>query len=339
MAAIGIKDVAALAGVSPSTVSRVLRGVSAKPDVERRVRDAVERLGYQPNGVAQALRGGQLGVLGLLIPDVSNPWLAELSRAIEGACRERGLGLLLCNSDNRAEQELGCLDLLWNRRVDGVILGSVRGQAPRSLLERAAAGWPVVALDQAFVGLGVDTVASDNEGGSRALAEHLIRDHGYERVALIDATPGLVSAQQRRNALESTLREHQRELVAVSVGDFTFESGVRGIEEILREAPDVQVVVASNDHMALGALQGAQRMGLRVPADLAITGFDDMTISSWAAVSLTTVRQDLDGLADAAVELLTTRAESPDVSSRHRTIPTSATIRESCGCRSGVLPA
>ncbi|WP_111721532.1 LacI family DNA-binding transcriptional regulator [Homoserinimonas sp. OAct 916] len=329
MARIGLKDVAALAGVSVSTVSRVLRGIPVKDGMAVQVRDAAHKLGYQPNGLAQALRAGKSGTLGLLIPDISNPWLAELASALEEACRLSGIGLILCNSGNRPDQEEMCLDLLWKHRVDGVFLVSVRGQAPASLSERARADWPVVAFDRSYAGPGIDVVMADNVGGAQALVNHLV-SIGRRNIAQIVSGTGLAAGIDRRVGVDDALRRHGLRTADLYVGDFSYASGLAGAEHFIgRGAPAIDAIVAANDLMAIGALRHCVESGLEVPGDVAIAGFDDMSISSWTSPSLTTVRQDPELLATAALDLLLSRLDDAGLPPRTVTVPCTLKVRGS----------
>jgi DNA-binding LacI/PurR family transcriptional regulator len=326
-----VKDVAAVAGVSISTASRVLRGISVEPELERRVKKAAQHLGYRPNGLAQALRGGRLGVIGLLIPDVRNPWSSDLARAVETVCRQSGLGVILCNSDNRPEQEDACLELLWNRRVDGLLLGSVRGEPPAQLADLVGRRWPVVALDDSCRGPGIDIVICDNHRGASLMAEHLAVHHRYRRIGLIKGPPKLASAEARETAFVTALPSLGARVVAEAAGDFTYEAGRAGMSEILAKRPDVQAVMATNDLMALGAIQACRDNGLKVPDDIAIVGFDDASISTLSGIGLTTVRQDLGDIAAACVTLLEDRIRDPGPA-RRQVCAVHLQIRSSCGC-------
>lgn len=328
MSTFRLRDVAAIAGVSIATASRVMRGIAVDPVLERRVREAVDRLGYQPNGLAQALRGGRSSVIGLIVPDVSNPWFADLARVLEDGCQERGLSLVLCNSNNRVDREDACLELLWNRRVDGVLLLSVSGRPPQSLIERRHKSWPVVAFDRSYAAPNVDVVMADNYAGMTALLDHLVAV-GYSRFGYICTDDSLTAAAERRAAVVEGLARHGLPQLAEHEGDFTYESGYDGARALLRAAPSIEVVLAGNDLMAVGALQYCTAEGMKVPGDIAIAGFDDMALSSWVSPSLTTVRQDRTALAEQALSLLQSRLDSPGLAARSVTVPCELKVRGS----------
>jgi len=327
--------VALLAGVSVSTASRVLRGIAVEPAMDNRVRDAAEKLGYKPNGLAQALRAGRSNTFGLLIPDVSNPWFGELASAIEDACRLRGIGIVLCNSGNRADQEEGCLDLLWKQHVDGLFMVSVRGQIPSSLAHRTRSHWPVVAFDRALAGPGVDVVMADNIGGMRQLVDHLVAQ-GYRSIAQIASGAGLEAGVDRRIEVDRALQSHGLRSAGTVIGDFTFESGYAAAAHFLTgDHSTVDAIIAANDLMAVGALQYCSNSGIRVPHDVAVAGFDDMALSSWVSPALTTVRQDPTLLAAEAVELLVSRMNQPETAPRTRVIDCALQVRASTLSPSG----
>jgi LacI family transcriptional regulator len=309
-----------------------MRGIPVDPVLEARVREAAERLGYQPNVLAQALRGGRSGVIGLIVPDVSNPWFADLARVLEDGCQERGLSLVLCNSNNRVDQEDSCLELLWNRRVDGVLLLSVSGRAPQSLMDRQRKSWPVVAFDRSYAAPNVDVVMADNYAGMTALVDHLVAT-GHRRFGHIGTDNTLSAAAERRAAVVDGLERHGLQVLGEHQGDFTYESGYAAAKALLDAAPTIDVIVAENDLMAIGALQFCTAEGRKVPDDVAIAGFDDMALSSWVSPALTTVRQDRLQLAEQALSLLQSRLDTPDLPARSVTVPCELKVRGSSGTK------
>jgi LacI family transcriptional regulator len=242
------------------------------------------------------------------------------------------LSLVLCNSNNRVDQEDSCLELLWNRRVDGVLLLSVSGRAPQSLMDRQRQSWPVVAFDRSYAAPNVDVVMADNYAGMTALLDHLVAT-GFRRFGHICTDDSLTAAAERRAAVVDGLARHELPLLGEHEGDFTYESGYAAARALLAAAPSIDVIVAENDLMAIGALQYCTAEGMKVPGDIAIAGFDDMALSSWVSPSLTTVRQDRLGLAEHALTLLQSRLDSPDLPARSVTVPCELKVRGSTRTR------
>lgn len=325
-------EVAALAGVSVSTVSRHLSGRRIRPDAAKRVQEAAARLGYQPNLVAQALRVGRAGVIGLVVPDVRNQWFASLVKAVDDACRVRGLNVVISNSDNDPEREREHIEVLRSRRVDSLFLVSSQGVISRALLRHLADGWPVVAFDDSYAAPGVDVVVSDNATGMRMLAAHMAW-HGYRRFAVVAGPESLAASTDRLDAATAVIQENDGRVEHVIRGDQTFDAGAKALSAMVATGrPLPEAIIAVNDEMALGVMQAAIRIGIKVPRDLAIVGFDDVEIASWATVALTTVHQDVDGLAKEAVEMFLSREADRGQPARRALVAAQLMVRESCGC-------
>jgi LacI family transcriptional regulator len=325
-------EVAALAGVSTSTVSRHMNGLRVKPDAALRVQSAASRLGYQPNRVARALRVGHAGVIGLVVPDVRNQWFASLVKAIEDTCRAHGLSVVICNSDYDPDRERDHVEVLRARQVDALFLVSSQGAVSRDLLRHLADGWPVVAFDGSYVAPGVDVVVSDNASGMRELATHMV-GHGYRRFVLVTGPPTLAATTDRQAAATSIILQSGG-TVEVIPGNLTFDAGVQALSTLVSSGHRLpEAVIAVNDEVALGVMQAAIRRGIKLPSDLAVAGFDDVLVSSWATVALTTVYQDVVGLAESAVGRFLSRLADRGQPASRSIVPARLVIRESCGCR------
>jgi len=261
-----IKDVAERAGVSPATVSRVLNGQQRyiRPETRERVLRAVQELGYLPDRRAQALRRRRTGVIGVLTPDISNPFFSLLVRGVEHEARAHGYSVLICDSQNAPEGEDRAIDALLRERVDGVIVTSVRADNTK-LLKFLGKGIVLVVADRPLTHLDVPTVTVDNVRDGYKLTKHLLA-LGYER--------GYLQA----------LREHDLEPPkgAVVSGDFTFEGGYKAAKRLLRRLGAFDAIVAANDLMALGALYALRERGIAVPDELGLAGFDDIPMASAA---------------------------------------------------------
>lgn len=309
-----IRDVARHAGVSIASVSRVVNGgAGVGLEVTRRVQLAVAELGFQPSSVARSLKTARTHILACVIPDVSNPFFPELVRGVEDAGRARGYATLLCNTDDDPEKEADYLRLLDRRRVDGLILIPSRDEAPPPpLLHLMGRGTPVVVADRRLDGFAGDIVLVDNQIGARLAARHLL-DLGHRRIGIVNRALDTSTARERQVGFRSELAAagcYDEELVRF--GSYTLESGGVMATELLGAGAPPSAILAGNDLLAIGVLQAAAEMGLRVPQDLAVVGFDGILLSRIVVPRLTTVAQPIYELGRLAAELVLRRSEDPE---------------------------
>jgi LacI family transcriptional regulator len=284
-----IYDVAARAGVSTATVSRFLAGQPIR-DAEA-VRRAVVDLGYTPNAVAQSLKSGRRGAIGVVVPDVTNPFFAAVLKGLEQASRGFEYRVLLANSDESAELEGEILADLAGR-VDGFILAPAHEQdaAP---LQLHAAGVPVVLIDRELEGGDpFDVVLVDNEGGARAAATHLA-GLGHTRIALISGPTNTTPGRGRRDGFLAGLAEAGLEVDPRYdlVGDFREESGQQLTLHLLALDEPPTAIFTANNLMTVGALKALRDMRVRVPEDMSIVGFDDLTLGLLLQPPLTCIER------------------------------------------------
>jgi LacI family transcriptional regulator len=308
-----IRDVAIRAGVSTSTVSRVVTGaVPVDPTTEARVREAISALGYRPNLLARSLRRRATHTIGLLVPDIANPFFADVARIIEDAGFEAGYSVILCNSDLSEEKQETYVDALLAKRVDGLILvssGLVTEEDGYELVQRSrAAGVPCVVVDRDLGELPVDQVLVDNHVGGLQAAEHLIA-LGHRRIAMLTGPHVGTPSAGRIAGFEEALAAAGIELAAHATvsGDGRYEGGVAAAEELLAHEPDVTAVFVFNDLMAFGVVNALRRAGRRVPDDVSVVGFDDILIARAMDPPLTTVAQPVAELGRSSVDLLMKR--------------------------------
>jgi LacI family transcriptional regulator len=304
-----VLDVARAAGVSASTVSRVLNGTAPVHAAKRRrVLQAVRRLGYEPNGLARSLKQRKSLTLGLVVPDITNPFFAEIAKGVETASHRLGYSLILCNSGNAVERERRYLEVLRERRVDGLVFvpAGRRGDALRAWTAR---GLPVVLMDRVVDGVTGDVVVTDNAFGMKLLVRHLVR-LGHRTIGLIGGPRGVSSADERWAGFLEGLRDAglTPDPRLMMRGDFTFETGLRAAPLLSAAARGrLTAIVASSDVMALGAMRAVHQRGGRVPETVSIAGFDDIAAASLAQPPLTTVAQPVREIGERAVELLVGR--------------------------------
>jgi len=295
-----IREVATRAGVSVSTVSRVLNGKDAhhmRPETKARVLRAIEELEYIPVKAARSLRRQRTQVIGVLLPDVSNPFFSLLARGVESVAFERGYSILICDSNHSVEKESRYLDILLAESVEGIVFVPV-GQPDMKRIERLLRkGVRIVVADRRVEGL--PAVEADNRGGSRELAEYVL-SLGYRKIAYIAGPKEVSTSQDRLLGFQEAMEEAGLKPVMVRHGNFTYESGYELAKAIL-ETEKVEAIMCGNDLMAIGAIRAAEDKGLRVPEDLGVTGFDHVPWSELMRPKLTTVEIPAYNMGQAAI--------------------------------------
>jgi LacI family transcriptional regulator len=319
-------DVAHRAGVSPALVSYVLNG-GPRPvaaPTRARVLAAIEELGYKPDGLARSLKLGTTRTLGVVVPDLSNPFFAELSRAVEDAAFERGYGVLVCNTADDPARERVYINGLAERRVDGLVFVSSDGR--EDLKDLIGLGIPVVGLDRLPGEVPISTIETRNEHGAYIGTQHLL-SHGHRSVAFVGGLDSTVTAA-RRTGWQAALAESGAEGSQV-LAAFTFEGGRRAANDLFGAGARPSAVLVGSDVQAFGLLSGLADLNVRVPNDLAMVSFDGTTPSRYSIPSLTTIAQPIRELGAQAVSvLLDNEANRPS----HVVLNPALIIRRSCGC-------
>lgn len=333
-------DVARLANVSTATVSYVVndgpRPVAAA--TRERVLAAIAQLGYRPNAVARSLVRQRTHTLGLVVPDNANPFFAEFARHVEDRSFARGYSVVLCNTNLDAQREAAYLDPLLEKRVDGVIITSTNlsREQRTAFIER---GIPVVVVDPQEPDIGFDTVRVDDVAGGFAATAHLLA-HGYERIACLAGPRMALGAARRLAGYESALREAGLNARSewIVFGAFSAESGYERTIELLRRRHRPRAIFAQDDLLAIGAMRAAWDLGIRVPDDVAVVGFDDIAFAGLTTPPLTTIAQPLEAIATHAVALLWARLKrNRTAAPRDRLVSVEIVVRASCGCgRDGI---
>lgn len=313
--AASVKDVAARAGVSLGTVSNVLnRPDRVSPETRGRVEQAMRDLGFVRNESARQLRAGRSRTLAYVVLDVRNPFFTDVAEGAERAAEDSDLSLFLCHSDNRASREADYLAHLVEQRVQGILVTPVDPSAP-VLAEVRRNGTPLVIVDRTREDDKFCSVAVDDVLGGRLAVEHLV-ERGHTRVAFIG---GPDSVGQVRDRLEGARRAWADaglpadQLVVVPTAGLTVVEGRSAGERVMGLATKRRPTAAfcANDLLALGLLQQLSTVGLKVPGDLAIVGYDDIDYAGAAAVPLTSVRQPRQELGRRAAELVLDEADNP----------------------------
>ncbi|MEN8654292.1 LacI family DNA-binding transcriptional regulator [Streptomyces sp. 21So2-11] len=325
-----IKDVAAEAGVSVATVSRVLNShPSVSPEARSRVLAAVEVLGYRPNAVARSLRTDRTRTLGLVISDVLNPYFTELARSVEEAARALGYSVIIGNADERPELQDHHVRTLLDRRIDGLLVSPTDGASPL-MLDATRGATPMVFVDRWIPGVDVPVVRADGCLAVRDLVAHLY-GLGHRRLAIIAGPAATTTGSERVEAFRDALLAHGLPLpdAYVGQGDFQADSGRRATERFLALDEPPEVIFAADNLMALGALDAIRAHGLRVPHDIGLAAFDDIPWFVHTDPPITAIAQPTGDLGRAAVQALIDLIEGRPPESV--TLPARLVVRRSCG--------
>lgn len=329
-----LKDVARRARVSVSTAARALGGYGyVSPATRERVLRAARALDYHPNAVARSMIKGRTHTIGVVVSDSSNPFFAAVVRGIEDVALPHGYGILLCNADEDPAKEAMYVDMLRQKRVDGVIVSpsdSSSGALPRLL----ASGVPVVQVDRRAPGLAADAVVTDNRAGVRAAVEHL-SSLGHRHIGLIGGPARLYTGRERTEAFRDALRQLGLPVVEdwLLEGTFKVDSGYELAGRLLRSSPRPTAVFVANNLMTIGALLRFKEAGVRIPEEVAVVGFDDMDWAPILTPPLTAVAQPTFELGRAAATLLLERIHRPSLQPRLVVLPPRLVVRESCGAQ------
>ncbi|MBW3085019.1 Catabolite control protein A [Austwickia sp. TVS 96-490-7B] len=323
-----LRDVARAAGVSMATASRALTGSGpVAPETRSKVAATARRLGYQANNLARGLRTQRTRTIGLLVPDVRNPFFTDLAYHVDKAATERGLALIMGSADEQAGQQDRYLRALTSHHVDGII-AVPQGSASRTLIETAA-GTPTVLVDRDPGIPGVPTVTSDNHGGMTALVDHLV-GLGRRRIGVVAGPQSTSTGRDRLEALRNRLDHHGLDLpdAHIAEGDFQLASGLEATHHLL-DRGDLDAIVAADNLMALGTLMVLRHRGVRIGEDIALACVDDIPWFSLVDPAVTVVAQDVRLLGEAAVQLLQDQCNGAQVASV--VVPMHLVPRASCG--------
>lgn len=287
-----MKDVAEYAKVSLSTVSYVLNDSGpVAPDRRQRVLDAVRLLEYAPNESARKLKRRAPSAIGMVVPDLTNQFFAEVTKGVTVAASARDVLVSLVVPSGQELPEEKQADLLRRQRVDGVIYLSGTGSIPSAIYDIARSG-PAVLVDEQVPGSGLPAVVSTARRGAREVAGHVLAQ-GHRRVGIISGPAALWTSQQRLAGYREAIAGAgiDPDSVPVLTGDYEHESGQRLAAQLLSATPRPTALICANDLLAIGAMECCRELGLRVPEDVSVVGFDDLPLSVFLTPRLTTVRQ------------------------------------------------
>ncbi|NPV54987.1 MAG: LacI family DNA-binding transcriptional regulator [Firmicutes bacterium] len=327
-----IKEVAELAKVSPSTVSRVLNGTGqVKQETREAVLKAVERLNYRPNPLAQSLRNKKTRLIAVLLPDITNPFFPEVVRGLEDTAKGYGYNIILGNTDENREKELEYIKALGNRWIDGMIFSSVSGgrEVEKRIVELARS-LPVVLIDRKLEALSLSSVIVDNFRGAYEATMHLI-SLGKRRIAFIGGPPDIQIFRDRLNGYLKALEESgiKRDDDIIQNGDLKIGGGCLATIRLLDSPSPPAAIFAANDLMAIGALRIVKKRRLRIPEDVAVIGFDDIPLASQITPGLSTVSQPSHEIGAQAMQLLMRSIKNPRARSKHIVLAPRLIVRKS----------
>jgi DNA-binding LacI/PurR family transcriptional regulator len=336
-----IRDVALRARVSTATVSRVLAGIGhPRPETAAAVMAAVEELGYRPSGVGRALRMKRTHTLGLIVTDIQNPFFPELVQAADTAAREFGYSIILGSAAYDEHRAMHYLDLMVDRRVDGLIIASSQlSDESWRWLERSPV--PVVVVNAEPSGVAVQVITSDNADGMRQVTEHLL-SLGHRRFAYVRGYEGFTADLPRVDGFRAACAAAgvpTSDIVEVR-GDGLVEGGERAAAQLIADGCTMTAILCHNDVTAIGAMRALRRVGRRVPDELSVVGCDDIAAASWVVPALTTVGQQKAEMGRMAVERVAAALLDPEHVAPPDPIrlPMRLQVRESSGPAPGAAP-
>lgn len=326
-----IYDVAREAGVSMATVSRVVNGnPNVKPTTRKKVLEAIERLGYRPNAVARGLASKKTTTVGVIIPDISSIFFAELARGIEDIATMYKYNIILCNSDQNKEKEIHLINTLLEKQVDGIVfMGSQITEEHVAEFKRSPV--PIVLAATFDQEKEIPSVNVDYQQAAYDAVTHLI-ENGHKEIGMVtgtldDPVNGYQKFMGYRKAIEKAGLTFNENLV--KIGDYTYDSGIEAMNQFLDTEEKPTAIFVATDEMALGVIHGAQDRGLKIPEDLEIIGFDNTRLATMIRPTLSTVVQPIYDIGAVSMRLLTKYMNKEEVSDQTVVLPHRIELRQS----------
>ncbi len=329
-----IKEIAQIADVSAMTVSRALNdSPRVKEETRAKVLKIAKQLGYRPNRMARSLVSKKSNLISLIVADIKNQYFAELARGIEDKARQNGYNVIFCSTDNDPKILDSSVRLMLEVGVDGFILAAVRLNEP-IVEELADQHFPVVLVNRELAEKKTSSVVIDNRAGAYLVVEHLIKCN-YKKIGIITGSFELSTGIERFDGYKKALFDHGigYQENYVSEGPFTKAHGHASTLSMLSMRDRPQAIFAASDHIALGVMDAAEELGLRIPEDLALVGFDDTEFSSNARISLTTVSQKKYEMGELSVPMLLSLIDRQGGGYINTIVlEPELIVRKSCGC-------
>lgn len=302
-----IYDIARLAGVSTATVSKVMNGTGKISEKTRKkILEISKQLNYEPSVVASALTGKKTYTLGLMVPDLGNPFFAELARNVEDRAHEHGFNVIICNTDNNAEKQLSYIRLMQQKSVDGIIVATgAASESGRTVMDAIGQKVPVALISREMPSWPASAVLVDDFAGGYAASEYLLR-LGHTRIAVVAENFAIESSKERVRGYRKALEEAgvQSDDAYVRESDFSVEGGKKAAGELLDLAEPPTAIFACNDLLAIGVLQAARERGVPVPEKLSVVGFDNTILATVTDPPMTTIAQPIREMGCEVVDLI-----------------------------------
>lgn len=324
-----IKEIAELANVSTATVSKVINGKDQyiSEATRQKILEIVEREGYIPNGIAKSLKMRKTKTIGIIMPDVMNLFFSELARGAEDAAEKRGYSVILCNTDNRESKEEKYLNILQEKMVDGIIMTAAEASMNKSVKRSKT---PMVLVDRDIeLDKPVGRITVNNEEGAFMATKFLI-EKGCKNIGFISSEKKNKPSAERLEGYKRALKEHKLDIdeKKIFLENFTIDSGYKGVISLL-EKTKVDGIFCGNDLIAFGAIKGLKEKKVKIPEEVKIIGFDDISMSQFIDPPLTTIKQPIYQLGEEAVKMLVAIIENQDTD-MNKVLKTELIERGSC---------
>ncbi|MCT4544692.1 MAG: LacI family transcriptional regulator [Vallitalea sp.] len=329
-----IKEVAEQAQVSTATVSRVLNGnYPVSKQTYAKVMDAIKAVNYRPNALAKSLKTNKTFMIGFVVPDISNPYFTEIAKGVETIISNYGYTLTFCSSDEDPKKEIKLLKALNEKRVDFVILASsLKNEKP--LLEIMKQGLKIIMVDTILPNLNVDFVVEDNEKASYKLVDYALQ-LGHKKIGIVNGIMDISTARERYEGYKKALKDHKIKYnpsYTVDGGyyrDIAYHGVKKMLQQNIHNLPTL--IFATNNQMTEGAMIAIREMGLKIPDDISIVSFGDITLPQLVEPRLTVILHNSRAIGERAGEILMQRMENPNYSENYKTnvIPSEFVVRDS----------
>lgn len=326
------RDVAKAAGVSQTTVSRVLSGNAlVNHKTRKRILDAMEAIGYRPNLAARAMKTSQIGTVGVVVARLSNPLYPELLLHIGAALQAADRKMIVWHSESGGET--AAFNAASQGLIDGIIFAAATA-ASVDTIQAMSRMVPIVLVHRSIDALQIDQIAVDNLAGGRLVAEYFLRA-GRQRPAIIAGDRTVNTVQAREDGYCAVLDEHKPPYIRLRVDFASYEQGYRQALNLVKETPRPDAVFCVNDVIAFGCIDGLRDQGIRIPDDIWVVGYDDVAMACWSSFKLTTVVQPLQTMGELAVDKLLARIEGrAQKPCEHIVLPSSLVVRDTTACYS-----
>ncbi|MFD0958246.1 LacI family DNA-binding transcriptional regulator [Paenibacillus chungangensis] len=329
-----IYDVAEKSGVSIATVSKVINNTGRiSKSTREKVTQIMNELQYQPSIIASALTGKITFTFGMIIPDLANPFFAEIARAVEDRAHELGFSMIICSTDNSLDKELKYTSLLLNKNVDGIILATGRDhERDSSLHEIISKKVPVVLIAREMPALAIDTVLVDDYLGGLQATAHLI-EQGHQRIAVIAEYENIMSSRERVRGYKAALSNAGipfDESMIVNCGH-SIDDGKQSMRSLIQSGNPPTAIFACNDIIAIGAIQAARELEVKVPDHMSVIGFDNTVMATLIAPQLTTIAQPIKEMGRYAADLLISEIKGTKSAKQRIVLLPELVVRQSTG--------